>query len=231
MAVWLSKPYGRDGAGCRGHAFGQRLGGFEVVAVVNGANRLGVLIAHGDNPNRDFLAFAVLVGLGAVKENSAPLRRGHNRHGQRASCAQMAGYALGFFLGGGVHLGKFGVTHFAGVFAFAVIDGKCHIESFCSQPGFISEPVEWVFTHPPHLTQSTSAQKRDSRGTRLRGANEAKRSGSGGWRDSGNGKRPTQPAVGRGESGRKLSTRPQRSLIKRRKDLQELRRVALGVGP
>ncbi len=64
----------------------------------------------------------------------------------------------------------------------------------------------------------------------MRGANEAKRSGSGVWRDSGNGQRPTQPAVGRGESGRKRSTRPQRSLFKRRKDLQELRRVAWGVG-
>ena len=83
---------------------------------------------------------------------------------------------------------------------------------------------------PPHLTQSASGQKRDSRGTRERGANGVRRSGSGGWRDSGNGQRPTQPAVGRGESGRNRFTRPQRSLIERRKDLQELRRVAWGVG-
>ena len=40
-----------------------------------------------------------------------------------------------------------------------------------------------VFHHPPHLTQSLG-KERDSRGTRVRGANEAKRSGSGGWRDS-----------------------------------------------
>jgi hypothetical protein len=55
-----------------GHMLRQRLGGFEVVAGVNGANRVGIFVSHVHNPNGDFLAFAVLVGLGTVKENTAP---------------------------------------------------------------------------------------------------------------------------------------------------------------
>ena len=55
-----------------GHALRQCLGGFEVVAGVNGANRVGIFVSYVHNPNGDFLAFAVLAGLWAVKENSAP---------------------------------------------------------------------------------------------------------------------------------------------------------------
>ena len=40
-----------------------------------------------------------------------------------------------------------------------------------------------------------SEKRHDSRGTRLRGANEAKRSASGGWRGFCKGERPTQPAA------------------------------------
>ncbi len=57
-----------------GHALGKRLGASEAVNVINGVDGLGVFVAYVNNPNGDFFAFVVLVGLRAVKEDAAPNR-------------------------------------------------------------------------------------------------------------------------------------------------------------
>jgi len=144
-----------------GHTLRQRLGGFEVVAGVNGANRVGIFVSYVHNPNGNFSAFVILVGLWTVEENTAPAcgwlvggRR--NRHGQRASRAHVSGPALGFFLGRGVHLGKFRVAHFAGVFAFTMINGKFHIE--LSVFGSESFPGRWAGLSPPHTSLKASVK-------------------------------------------------------------------------
>ena len=54
------------------HLAGELFGGGEVVAAVNGAGRLGFRVADVNDPNRDFVAFVVLVRLGAVEEYAAP---------------------------------------------------------------------------------------------------------------------------------------------------------------
>ena len=54
------------------HLAGELFGGGEVVAAVNGAGRLGFRVADVNEPNGDFVAFVVLVGLGAVEEYAAP---------------------------------------------------------------------------------------------------------------------------------------------------------------
>src|SRR5438034_9814189 len=55
-----------------GDALRQSLGGGKIVAGVNVANRLGVVVPYVNSPDRDFFALVVLRGFGAVKENSAP---------------------------------------------------------------------------------------------------------------------------------------------------------------
>ena len=142
---WCSRMSGLGGGGfvnefkvaVSGDMLRQRLSDLEVVASVNLADWLGVLVAHINNPNKYVLTFTVLVGLRGVKENSLPLGGGDNRHGQRASCAQVGGHTFGFALGRGVHLGKFWVARFAGVLAFAVIDGEFHrrFRDGCAPPG------------------------------------------------------------------------------------------------
>jgi hypothetical protein len=54
-----------------GHPVGQKLGGFEVVERVNGADGLGFVIADVHNPNGDFFTVLVLVGLWAVEIHGA----------------------------------------------------------------------------------------------------------------------------------------------------------------
>ncbi|HWW01072.1 MAG TPA: hypothetical protein VNZ64_15350 [Candidatus Acidoferrum sp.] len=59
-----------------GDALGQGLSAGEVVHLVNGADWFGFFVAHVNNPNRDFFAFVVLVGLRAVEEDPAPRANG-----------------------------------------------------------------------------------------------------------------------------------------------------------
>jgi len=52
---------------------GQVFGGFEVVEFVNRGDGFGFVAADIDQPSGDFVAVAVLVGLRAVEEHSAPV--------------------------------------------------------------------------------------------------------------------------------------------------------------
>ena len=53
------------------HAMRQFLGGGKIVAFVNGADGVGVLVADIDKPDGDFVAVVVLFGLRAVEINGA----------------------------------------------------------------------------------------------------------------------------------------------------------------
>src|ERR1035438_9994950 len=65
-------------------------------ALVNLPDRLSVLVAHIDNPNRNFIAFGVLVWLRTIKENSPPW---FNGEGQAiAHVAQMGGERFAFIV-------------------------------------------------------------------------------------------------------------------------------------
>jgi hypothetical protein len=60
-------------AAVMGHLPGELFGGLEAVATINRANGFGVRVADIHQPDGDFVAFVVGVGLRAIKENAAPI--------------------------------------------------------------------------------------------------------------------------------------------------------------
>jgi hypothetical protein len=60
-------------AAVMGHLPGKLFGGLEVVATINRADGFGIRVADIHEPDGDFVAFVVGVGLRAVEENAAPM--------------------------------------------------------------------------------------------------------------------------------------------------------------
>jgi len=60
-------------AAVMGHLPGELFGGLEVVATINRADGFGVRVADIDQPDGDFVAIVVGVGLRAIEENTAPI--------------------------------------------------------------------------------------------------------------------------------------------------------------
>jgi len=77
------------------HATGQPLGEAEGIATVNATDRLGLLVADKNDPDRNLLAIGVAARSRAFKENATPRRTRKADYRKAVGCAETVGKTCG----------------------------------------------------------------------------------------------------------------------------------------